>query len=190
MDAIRQYFDQGIATYERDPPANDYQRGHLDALKTARAELAAVAIPMLLFCPRCGAQHVDAPDKAKGWENPPHRSHLCDSCGIIWRPADVPTTGVAEIASLSERDTWSVGRGCVPVDTELGDCELCSKPLLRGQFVNQYDDVGTAHANCDDPFEAPAEPTPSPEDDGTTMPTYALLGKPALLYDAEARCLA
>src|SRR5574340_600312 len=25
----------------------------------------------------------------KGWDNPPHRSHLCHGCGHIWRPADV-----------------------------------------------------------------------------------------------------
>src|SRR5690606_41454100 len=42
-------------------------------------------IPMLLFCPECGAQHIDEPDPARGRENPPHRSHLCRECGTIWR---------------------------------------------------------------------------------------------------------
>lgn len=67
-----------------------------------------------------------------------------------------------------------------------GDCELCSKPLLLGQFVNQFDDVGTAHANCAAPFAKPTEATPTPNDDGTTMPTYVLLGQPALLEELTA----
>jgi hypothetical protein len=113
-DPIRDYFDTGIATYDGDPPANDYQLGHLNALIVAQAELATVPIPMLLFCPKCGHQHVDAPDPAKGWDNPPHRSHLCDNCGVIWRPADVLTTGVAGIDTFGKLDGWSPPCGSVP----------------------------------------------------------------------------
>lgn len=54
-------------------------------------------IPMILFCPDCGLQHVDAPDEARGWTNAPHRTHLCHGCGHHFRPADVPTNGVADI---------------------------------------------------------------------------------------------
>lgn len=72
-------------------------------------------IDMVLFCPSCGRQHIDAsePNDAEldsglqnGWGNPPHRSHLCHSCGCIWRPADVPTNGVAAIKTQGQRDTW------------------------------------------------------------------------------------
>ncbi|GEM_PF-1790519 len=64
-------------------------------------------VPMVLYCPRCHVQHVDAPDeRTPDWQNPPHRSHLCHGCGLIWRPADVPTIGV-------ER-TQTVGRGDTP----------------------------------------------------------------------------
>lgn len=59
-------------------------------------------IPMILFCPECGFQHVDRaspPDHEIRWTNPPHRSHLCEECGHIWRPADVATVGVAELPS-------------------------------------------------------------------------------------------
>jgi hypothetical protein len=66
---------------------------------------------------------------------------------------------------------------------QIGECELCAKPLAHGQFVNVYDDVGTAHANCEAPFARPEQPTPAPADDGSTMPTYVLLGEPALLCD-------
>lgn len=95
--------------------------------EVARAALAQASapsvqvvepIPMLLHCPQCGAQHVDAPEDADcdgevvhsaGWGNPPHRSHLCHHCGCIWRPADVPTTGVKAIATKGKDDTWDQG---------------------------------------------------------------------------------
>jgi hypothetical protein len=83
-----------------------------------------VPIPMLLHCPRCGTQHVDAVESTLAWtggavpepshdevtwDNPPHRSHLCHHCGCIWRPADVPTTGVKAIATKGKADTWDQG---------------------------------------------------------------------------------
>ena len=40
--AVLAYLDKAIATFDGDPPANDYQRGHLEALKVARAELATI----------------------------------------------------------------------------------------------------------------------------------------------------
>lgn len=64
-------------------------------------------IDMLLWCPACHTQHVDEPDeRTEGWVNPPHRSHLCHHCGTIWRPADVPTNGVAAISTRGKADTW------------------------------------------------------------------------------------
>ena len=73
-------------------------------------------VDMVLFCPACGLQHVDAPEMPRGipsaggatlpgWTNPPHRSHLCASCGTIWRPADVATNGVQAIRTKGERDS-------------------------------------------------------------------------------------
>lgn len=67
-------------------------------------------IDMILHCPNCGRQHIDA--AAPGnyeknvlpWSNPPHRSHLCHGCGFIWRPADVPTNGVESIATKGNND--------------------------------------------------------------------------------------
>lgn len=83
-------------------------------------------IDMVLHCPKCGLQHIDKDnyeeiriraaelgidregDRAycdwldeNEWTNPPHKSHLCrkedGGCGHIWRPADVPTNGVASV---------------------------------------------------------------------------------------------
>lgn len=61
-------------------------------------------IPMLMFCPKCALQHVDAPSAAREWDNPPHRSHECQGCGHVWRHADVATTGVLKIDSHGVRD--------------------------------------------------------------------------------------
>lgn len=89
-------------------------------------------IDMVLHCPACGEQHIDAPDEVPGqpilksasttehphkmmqvgtytaqgeWTNPPHRSHLCHGCGHIWRPADVPTNGVSAAKTKGKADS-------------------------------------------------------------------------------------
>lgn len=70
-------------------------------------EAAAPPIDMLLWCPTCHAQHVDKPDaRTPEWSNPPHKSHLCHTCGTIWRPSNVPTNGVRTIAMRGKADTW------------------------------------------------------------------------------------
>lgn len=93
-----------------------------DTLQARMREIAHVAIrehaeggepiDMILFCPVCHKQHVDAPEDGRldlagdeVWTNPPHKSHLCHGCGTIWRPADVPTNGVAAIKTRGEHDT-------------------------------------------------------------------------------------
>ena len=91
-------------------------------------------IDMVLHCPVCGRQHIDAPeyesaredpfpafgeDPAMSWGNPPHRSHLCAGCGHIWRPTDVPTNGVAAVKTKGKNDSpvkapQPVAQGDVP----------------------------------------------------------------------------
>jgi hypothetical protein len=63
-------------------------------------------LPMVLHCPKCGTQHVDAPEPENNWTNPPHKSHLCHNCKTVWRPADVPTNGVQSVATRGDADTW------------------------------------------------------------------------------------
>lgn len=88
-----------------------YIRECKDAAEAIRAHLAAqpapvVPIDMVLHCPACGLQHIDAPDeRTPDWKNEPHRSHLCHGCGHIWRPADVPTNGVAAVATKGKADS-------------------------------------------------------------------------------------
>lgn len=112
--------------------AERYVRGLQHALRTlennaddlgwverdmARAAVSRALTPkpidMLLFCPDCGEQHIDAPELPE-WTNPPHKSHLCHGCGCIWRPADVPTNGVACGIPRGKADTWLVGDGAIP----------------------------------------------------------------------------
>lgn len=50
-------------------------------------------IPMVLTCPECGRRHIDT----GVWATRPHRTHLCLFCGTEWRPANVPTVGVAAL---------------------------------------------------------------------------------------------
>lgn len=73
------------------------------------ARLLHAPVPMLLLCPSCGEQHIDAPEPENGWTNPPHKSHLCHNCGEVWRPADVPTTGVRALQTRGKADTWPPG---------------------------------------------------------------------------------
>jgi rubredoxin len=47
-------------------------------------------IPMLLWCPECGDRHIDMGEFA----TKVHHTHACQSCGMVWRPAVVPTVGV------------------------------------------------------------------------------------------------
>lgn len=48
------------------------------------------AIPMLLWCPECGERHIDEGEFATKL----HHTHACQHCGMVWRPAIVPTVGV------------------------------------------------------------------------------------------------
>lgn len=47
-------------------------------------------VPMLLWCPECGARHIDVGEFA----TKKHHTHACQSCGHCWRPAIVATVGV------------------------------------------------------------------------------------------------
>lgn len=75
----------------------------------------AEPIDMVLHCPSCGLQHIDSPEAEPGpsidgsgdtplWNNPPHRSHLCQDCGHIWRPADVATNGIRRVKTRGKDD--------------------------------------------------------------------------------------
>lgn len=85
-------------------------------------------IDMVLYCPACGLQHVDGvetpnfdDDERQVWMNPPHRSHLCHGCGHVWRPADVPTNGVAAIKTRGANDSPMRSRAISSYGLPAGD---------------------------------------------------------------------
>lgn len=119
----------------------------IDLAATLAAQRAGAPVPadvapidMLLFCPKCGMQHVDAPELDKGWTNPPHKSHLCHGCGCIWRPADVSTNGIALIETTGKHDTWSLG-----VETHYlnsaPDVEAIKKAAYKRGWSDREDDL-------------------------------------------------
>ena len=103
----------------------------------------SLPIDMLLFCPNCGEQHIDRAkpeqkdETGESWNNPPHRSHRCDYCSWIWRPADVPTNGVKEIQTKGKVDQdprprkGGAGNGSVSVGGDIiGGLIITSKNNL------------------------------------------------------------
>lgn len=58
--------------------------------RKAVLEEYAPPIPMILHCPECGGRHIDEGEFAMK----KHHTHACQHCGMVWRPAVVPTVGV------------------------------------------------------------------------------------------------
>jgi len=101
--------------------------------------LGGVPIPMLLYCPKCNTQHVDAPAPDRGWENPPHRSHYCEAivdgvaCAHHWRPSDYYTTGVVKLDTVGMTDGFTQPGG--QVTTVLQPTEVVE--LVKGSGVKK-----------------------------------------------------
>lgn len=125
---VRVETEESNCTFERDPAGS----GQMNVIAKNAVVFATdlEPIPMVLYCPACGAQHIDKADPlcentagcafgAHGpngetqcgycgspppWSNPPHRSHECQKCHFTFRPADVPTTGVERIETKGKLD--------------------------------------------------------------------------------------
>lgn len=132
-------------------PAGATMTDWIDEQLTA---LAATAKPidMLLLCPACGMQHIDAVEtgttlsrsgldtltetEVVTWSNPPQRTHMCHGCGHQWRPADVATNGVAELKTKGRNDSPRVVREvepfaqCLHGDNE-ATCQACIASSAR-----------------------------------------------------------
>ena len=151
------------------------RQSHADAtlwMKKLGAVPNQTPIDMVLHCPKCGMQHIDKDNhdelrieaaelgvdregereldrwiEAREWPNPPHRSHLCQNrkCGHIWRPADVPTNGVAAIKTAGTRDDPITSpQAAQPIACSYGDngyacCEggPCQADLHNDQLAPQ-----------------------------------------------------
>jgi hypothetical protein len=99
----------------------------------AEAPVQVKLVDIVLHCPSCGLQHIDAPDdRTPNWKNEPHRSHLCHGCGHIWRPADVPTNGVSAVATKGKVD--SPIHIPAPAIGEEAECPACKGSSVPGEI--------------------------------------------------------
>lgn len=110
-EAAHAYTENAGMASEEQPviPMGNVSTGILKEYTKGRAQQVVVeaTINLVLFCPRCHTQHVDKPNPIMNWTNPPHKSHLCAQCGLIWRPCDFPTNGVKRITTKGKDDTWT-----------------------------------------------------------------------------------
>jgi hypothetical protein len=58
-------------------------------------------VPMILYCPMCTERHIDEGSHATR----SHKSHACQHCGHVWRPALVPTIGVKFLPGFQNEPT-------------------------------------------------------------------------------------
>lgn len=65
-------------------------------------------IPMLLWCPACGARHIEGELSDK-----PHHTHACQQCGMCWRPCVEFTSGVQYLPGF--KDDVASGNREVPL---------------------------------------------------------------------------
>lgn len=125
-----------------------------DALATPPQPAAQAVEPkpidMVLHCPACGMQHIDAPEDSEcdgeavqslGCSNPPHRLHLCRGCGHIWRPANVPTNGVAAVATKGKADGPIITQAVearAPKGWKLVPIEPTTKMIDMGRSLSSF----------------------------------------------------
>jgi hypothetical protein len=92
-------------------------------------------IPMLLHCPLCGKRHIDEGDFA----TKSHTTHACQFCGMVWRPAIVPTVGVQFLPGFKnevQEVHFSVEEGWLRQASQLRQCgfEDCPEPAVWFRF--------------------------------------------------------
>lgn len=59
-------------------------------------EAKKLITPMILYCPKCGLQHIDVNE----WATKTHTIHRCEGCFNEWQPALIPTVGVEDLESF------------------------------------------------------------------------------------------
>lgn len=145
------------AIFKSEVPFND-DMGYrwLADYEDLAAGLPAAPLDIVVFCPKCGVQHIDAPepDKCetcgmsddhggadhtfKAWLNPPHKTHRCHNCNHKFRPANVPTNGVATLPGLTKVNSQTPNVPGIPADAPpnwqiplqmTSFCAHCERPI-------------------------------------------------------------
>lgn len=73
---------------------------------------ATAPVPLAIDCPACGKEHVDTVDPVTGidWATRSHKTHLCLHCGVLFKPYDHATVGIALTRTEAEQavlDAWA-----------------------------------------------------------------------------------
>lgn len=116
MQTVSGFYEAKVPTFRDGPPVHELESAVTAEECTGYVNtIHALSKPvdMVLYCPKCGTQHIDEADNAfidkgdgiKAWGNPPHKTHLCACCSHKWRPSDTPTNGVQCTASGKDADT-------------------------------------------------------------------------------------
>lgn len=134
--------DYEVFATEIDDYKEKVVNGHIQLTKkTIEARRTGeVPLDIILFCPKCHKQHIDAPDERTPlWTNPPHKKHLCHYCGELFKPANVCTNGIARLVEIEpvlfaklvrmpETDGWP------STADPLWSKAFGSQPLFRGEW--------------------------------------------------------
>lgn len=102
-DALRDLRIANAAIYQHKQTIDEHAATidkHAATIDSVRKSLEA-PVPMLLWCPECGARHVDEGEFATKI----HHTHSCQHCGLTWRPAVVPTVGVQFLPGFKSSPT-------------------------------------------------------------------------------------
>jgi hypothetical protein len=79
-----------IAWAANERERQQFREGFESGQRVGAEQQKHVPIPMLLWCPKCSEKHVDE----GAYATTPHSTHTCQNCGLLWKPALVPTVGV------------------------------------------------------------------------------------------------
>lgn len=111
-------------------------RGIVEQTAAAIAELIGIGaeeesapIPMTLWCPSCGARHVERGEFATR----PHHTHACQACGTTWRPAVVATVGVEFLPGFKDVAPEHVAQAREIPSRTKGVMEEIARERLRGE---------------------------------------------------------
>jgi hypothetical protein len=110
-------------------------------------------IPMLLFCPMCNTRHIDDGDFA----TKPHHTHACQNmeCGMVWRPAIVPTVGVRWLPgfnnAINKLDAWKDQQEKSAPPTPVLHGVYLELQIERGAQIQQWG--GWSHDDEHDPID-------------------------------------
>lgn len=87
-------------------------------------------IPMLLLCPHCDVMHVDRDE----WATRPHKTHLCENCGLEWRPFGYATVGVRAHVGVTDVEKFMSSRATPLPQMRFAESNPSRRPIEFGRI--------------------------------------------------------